>query len=185
MDVDRTVKLCKRSRKCSKEFNHRFGCDKKRAIELFWNDSPLQKRNVLEAECTLLEGEKTELGSTVVDSKRKLDEISAQKADSKRKLDEISAQKVALEEDVRSLTENKNDTKVELKVLSSKVQPHKLLFERHNQAKSQRQKHPTTLETISDVKNSTRYSRRQETKDVLEYIHGGDIEAALYGAWVF
>ena len=171
MDVDRTVKLCKRSRKCSKEFNHRFGCDKKRAIELFWNDSPLQKRNVLEAECTLLEGEKTELGSTVVDSKRKLDEISAQK--------------VALEEDVRSLTENKNDTKVELKVLSSKVQPHKLLFERHNQAKSQRQKHPTTLETISDVKNSTRYSRRQETKDVLEYIHGGDIEAALYGAWVF
>ena len=35
---------------------------------------------------------------------------------------------------------------------------------------------------INDVTSSTRYRRRTETTNILEYIHGGK-EAAIYGAW--
>ena len=35
---------------------------------------------------------------------------------------------------------------------------------------------------INDYKSSTRYRRREETKNVLDFIHGG-AEPSLYGAW--
>ena len=35
---------------------------------------------------------------------------------------------------------------------------------------------------VTNVNSSTRYRRRHETKNVLEFIHGGK-EGALYGAW--
>ena len=37
---------------------------------------------------------------------------------------------------------------------------------------------------INDVSSSTRYRRRKESKDMLEYIHGGE-KGALNGAWDF
>lgn len=37
---------------------------------------------------------------------------------------------------------------------------------------------------INDVSSSTRYRRKTETKNMLEYIHGG-VEGAIYGAWDF
>ena len=42
----------------------------------------------------------------------------------------------------------------------------------------------TTLHMINDRTSSVRYRRRTETKNVLEYIHGGE-EAAVLGAWDF
>ena len=50
------------------------------------------------------------------------------------------------------------------------------------QARSRRAQNATTFDMISDVKSSTRYRRRQESKDMLEYIHGGE-EGAIFGAW--
>lgn len=35
---------------------------------------------------------------------------------------------------------------------------------------------------ITNVNSSTKYRRRQETKNVLEFIHGGK-EGSMYGAW--
>ena len=49
---------------------------------------------------------------------------------------------------------------------------------------SRRQKTATNFDTINDNKNSTRYKRHNETKDILSYIHGG-AEGAIFGAWDF
>ena len=49
--------------------------------------------------------------------------------------------------------------------------------------KTMREKNKTTRQMI-DANSSTRYARRNETKDVLEYIHGGK-EGAILGAWDF
>ena len=35
---------------------------------------------------------------------------------------------------------------------------------------------------INDVSNSSKYCRQKETKNILEYIHGGK-DGALYDAW--
>ena len=40
------------------------------------------------------------------------------------------------------------------------------------------------MRMIHDYKSSTRYKRREETKNVLEFIHGG-FEASLYGHGIF
>lgn len=49
-------------------------------------------------------------------------------------------------------------------------------------ARSKRAQNATTFDMISDVKSSAWYRRRQENKDILEYIHGGE-EGAILGAW--
>ena len=62
---------------------------------------------------------------------------------------------------------------------------HKLKFITNPTAhrKTMREKNKTTRQMIY-VNSSTRYARRNETKDVLEYIHGGK-EGAILGAWDF
>ena len=55
---------------------------------------------------------------------------------------------------------------------------------REEKAEAKKKEAGKAFEIISDFKSSTRYRRRQETKEMLEYIHGGD-EGALYGAWDF
>ena len=56
------------------------------------------------------------------------------------------------------------------------------LLEQKGYARKRRQNTPTTFETINDTTNSTRYKRRNETKNMLAYIHGGD-QCAIFGAW--
>lgn len=38
----RSIKLCTKSRKCSKQDSHHGRCDSKRTVKLFWNHSPIQ-----------------------------------------------------------------------------------------------------------------------------------------------
>ena len=45
-----------------------------------------------------------------------------------------------------------------------------------------RSKSNTTYEMINDYNLSTRYRRREETKNILDFIHGG-FEPSLHGAW--
>ena len=52
----------------------------------------------------------------------------------------------------------------------------------HVKKRTKRLKNPTTFELVHDHKSSTRYRRRCESKDVMEFIHGGQ-EGAVYGAW--
>ena len=74
------------------------------------------------------------------------------------------------------------ESKEKLQALKSQYDRFKSILGQTQQARSMRVKNPTTYEMISDRTNSTRYHRRQETKDVLEYIHGSEI-GAIYGAW--
>ena len=57
----------------------------------------------------------------------------------------------------------------------------KTLFERKDQSRTCRENTRTTHEIITNNKSGT---RREETKNVLEFIHGGE-EGTLYGAWDF
>ena len=74
------------------------------------------------------------------------------------------------------------ETEEKLQALKSQYDRFKCILAQTQQARSMRVKNPTTYEMISDTTNSTRYRRRQETKDVLEYIHGSEI-GAIYKAW--
>ena len=58
----------------------------------------------------------------------------------------------------------------------------KLLIEQKEYSRARRKNTATTFETILNPHSSTKYRRRQETKNILEFIHGGE-EGSLYGAW--
>jgi hypothetical protein len=60
----------------------------------------------------------------------------------------------------------------------------KVLLQQTNTARSKRAKNPTTSAMINNAFNSTRYRRRKESADILNYLHGGE-EAAILGAWDF
>ena len=72
----------------------------------------------------------------------------------------------------------------DLELLKKEYNRFKAMLGQTQQGRSKRTQNATSFEMISDFKNSTRYRRQQETKEMLEYIHGGD-ERALYGAWDF
>ena len=58
----------------------------------------------------------------------------------------------------------------------------KVVLAQKQNAKKVRQNNSSTFEMINNPNSSTRYRRRHETKNVLDFIHGGE-EASLYGAW--
>lgn len=49
----------------------------------------------------------------------------------------------------------------------------KTLLEQRHHAKARRKSSATTFEMVNNPKSSTRYRRRQETRNILEFIHGG------------
>ena len=69
-----------------------------------------------------------------------------------------------------------------LELLKKEYDRFKIMLGQTQQTRSKRIQNATTVDMITDIKNSTRYRRRQETKNILEYIHGGE-EAAVLGAW--
>ena len=60
----------------------------------------------------------------------------------------------------------------------------KTLLDQKGYCRTRRQNTSTSLETISSTSSSVRYRRSQETRNLLEYIHGGE-EGAIVGAWDF
>lgn len=58
----------------------------------------------------------------------------------------------------------------------------KLILEQKEYARNRRKNTATTFEMINDSSSSARYRRRAETKNLLEYIHGGCI-GSIFGAW--
>ena len=73
--------------------------------------------------------------------------------------------------------------KEKLKEVSDQYDKLRTLLSQKGYSRTRRQNTSTTLSTITDSQSSVRYRRRQETKDVLEYIHGG--KGAIFGAWDF
>lgn len=70
-----------------------------------------------------------------------------------------------------------------LKELTEAFEKLRKLLEQKDYSRRRRTNASTTYEMINDYKSSTRY-RREETKSILEFIHGGS-EPSLYGAWDF
>ena len=66
--------------------------------------------------------------------------------------------------------------------LNEQYNKFKTLLEQEGFSVSRRQNTSTTYEMVTNVNSSTRYRRRHETKNFLEFIHGGK-EGALYGTW--
>ena len=89
-----------------------------------------------------------------------------------------------LEQLLKDAKEKAKKHEDDLELLKKEYNRFKLMLGQTQQGRSKRTQNATTFEIISDFKSSTRYIRRQETKEMLEYIHGGD-EGALYGAWDF
>ena len=71
-----------------------------------------------------------------------------------------------------------------LKELTEAYEKLRKLLEQKEYSSRRRTNASTTYEMINDYKSSTRYRRREETKNMLEFIHGGS-EPSLYGAWDF
>ena len=66
--------------------------------------------------------------------------------------------------------------------LNEQYNKFKTLLEQKGFSVSGGQNTSTTYEMVTNVNSSTKYRRRHETKNVLEFMHGGK-DGALYGAW--
>ena len=69
-------------------------------------------------------------------------------------------------------------------MIASQYEKLETLLDHTAYSPTRRQNTQTTLEHITSRTSSLRYRRRQETKNVLEYNHGGE-ESSLLGAWDF
>ena len=89
-----------------------------------------------------------------------------------------------LEQLLKDAQEKANKHEDELELLKKEYNRFKLLLGQTQQGRAKQTPNAMTFEIISVFESSNRYRRRQETKQMLEYIHGGD-EGALFGAWDF
>ena len=69
-----------------------------------------------------------------------------------------------------------------LKELTEAYEKVRKLLEQKDYSRRRRSIASTSFEMINDYKSSTRYRRRDETKNMLQFIHGG-AEPSLYEAW--
>jgi len=87
-----------------------------------------------------------------------------------------------LERSVEEKTLQVQQQEEKVKELNEQYHKFKSLLEQKGFSVSRRQNTTTTYEMVTNVNSSTRYRRRHETKNVLEFIHGGK-EGSLHGAW--
>ena len=90
----------------------------------------------------------------------------------------------SLESSLQCAKENLDFHEKKLEQLKQEYDKVKILLQQTNTARSKRAKNPTDFDMINSASNSTRYRRRKECADILNYIHGGE-EAAILGAWDF
>lgn len=88
-----------------------------------------------------------------------LRELEEQIAVKKQKISEIDQQKLALEDDLSGL--------------NAEYEKIRRLLEQKGYARKRRENVPTDEKMISDNFSSTRYRRKNETKNMLEFLHGG------------
>jgi len=89
----------------------------------------------------------------------------------------VESEKEKLENNCQRLKEN-------TKTLKKKYDKLNTLLEQKEFSKTKREMNPTTEQMIGNVASSTHYRRRNETKNILQYIHGGST-GAIFGAWDF
>ncbi|KXJ13530.1 hypothetical protein AC249_AIPGENE25365 [Exaiptasia diaphana] len=175
-----SLRLCFKSKKCSQVNGHRGKCNHEgRDLGQFWKHSSRQKlqgekRNLKDKFDSLLEQESS--------CNAKAIRLEEQEEEIRKKKDEADELFEAAHVKKKKIEENIDDKSKRLDELTAQYNKRKSLFDQKQQSKARRLNLPTNLEMINTFSSSTRYRRRQETKDMLEFIHGGQ-EASIYGAW--
>ena len=98
--------------------------------------------------------------------------------------EDLQIKKAEILDECDKLNVEKSNLEISLAKLSDRYDKIKLLVETKESSKRRREQNPTTHEMIMDTKSSQRYLRQSETKELLEFIHGGEV-GAVYGAWDF
>ena len=83
--------------------------------------------------------------------------------------------------EISDLQETKELEEKQIAELQQEYEKLHTMLEQKNFARTKRQKNATNEEMLKNNSSSTRSRRRQETKHVLEYIHGGS-EGSFFGA---
>ena len=87
-------------------------------------------------------------------------------------------------ETLAQLQKNKTEQENELEELTECYKKLSVMLEQKGYSRKRRENTSTTWETINSSKCSARHRRRTESKNILEYVHGGE-QGSLYGAWDF
>ena len=80
------------------------------------------------------------------------------------------------------LTKEMEEKQKALDEINRKYEKLKVLLEQRGYARTRRQNVETTFGMINNRISTTRFRRKLETKNILQFIHGGE-EGSLYGAW--
>ena len=83
---------------------------------------------------------------------------------------------------LNDLNTEHTDLLQDLDEINTQYQKLKVLLQQKGYARKRRENIPTDEKMIGSRCSSTRFRRREETKNVLEYIHGGE-NASVYGCW--
>ncbi|KAL9958831.1 hypothetical protein ACROYT_G035899 [Oculina patagonica] len=186
-------KLCSKSRKCSKNDRHHGKCDLRRKVNPFWVRSPIQvgnsikreARNVaseVEAECEIKKARIDEKEARVSVRESEVIEKERQIQVVEEKYATARVETVKLERQKETVAVELKDKEKQLDTISKEYEKLKVLLEQKQNAKARRMNTATTFEMVNNPHSSTRYRRRQETKNILEFIHGVE-EGSIYGAW--
>ena len=118
---------------------------------------------------------------------QKIDELNEKKISidgsivaAEEKMNVLISEKQLLKIELESSKNELATISVEKKRLNEEVEKYRSLIEKKQYAKSKRENNPTN----ADTKQSTKYVRREETREALEFIHGGK-EGSINGAWDF
>ena len=79
------------------------------------------------------------------------------------------------------LTKEMEEKQKGLDEINRKYEKLKVLLEQRGYARTRRQNVETSFEMINNRTSTTKVRRKLETKNILQFIHGGE-EGSLYGA---
>ena len=85
-------------------------------------------------------------------------------------------------DEIETSSKKIEDLKVKYGEAQDQYNQLKLLLQQRPGSRTKRELNATTFEMINDPGSSTRYRRRQESKHIMTFLHGGEEGAAL-GAW--
>ena len=181
-------KRCFRQRSCSKNSGHPGKCNKEfytKINDCFWESSKCQLENVskkLKEDVEILEKNKSDLRNANYEAEIDLQNIEFETHGITISNEALNTSLTEIQSSIHDQTIEKDALEKEIEFLQQKCEKLKAILNPKEFARTKRENNPTTFSILSDSSNSTRYSRRKETKNALEYIHGG-VEGALVGAW--
>ena len=142
--------------------------------------------------------ELTDINIEKIKANIELNELEVNKYDISLELDNLNTQKCSIETILNNLTNQKSELDSTLSgiqkeklvsendraIITKEYDRLRLMIEKKGYAKVRRINNATSIEMINDYTSTTRYRRQNESKTMLEFIHGGESGAVL-GAWDF